>query len=640
MTVERRASSRARARRRRTSTAWSSASARSAWSPALTLDVEPAYEVRQRVFEGLAWDALFEHFDEITGGRLQRQRVHPLGRRRSTRCGSRAASTDAPEDVRGRPLRRAPGDRRPAPDPRHRPGQLHAPARPARPVVGPPAALPHGLHPEHRRGAAVRVPRAARSTPSAAIEAVRALGRPHPPGPPGLRDPHGRRRPAVDEPAVRPGHASRIHFTWAREPDAVARGARRRRGRARAVRRAPALGQALPRRRGGDRAALRAPARLRAPRRDARPARRVPQRAGSKPGYWVSDDGHDLRHHRQRLALASSSSASRARRPTASAPPASSRRSAERGAEMTARWGVPAFGSVAELLRRGGARLRHRLASPGRRRRTPRASSSALGARVLAETPPAPDLPGLRALWADVGGSGLVQVAEQYLLMPGARGAAGGGARGRDRRADLGAGLLDAPLPRGLDDPRAARRRLRAGGRVARGRSPRRWPTRSARRLDAATPRRRTPRRRSPRSTSAGGMGLYDFTDNQWWNPLRARRIVIRGSHGEIVDDRVVRLADPTTPVESPARAPPDRHRPQPRGRRPRPHQLRRARRLPQPVLGHAALRGRHRRRRAAGADRRLGARRGAGALPAGRGPAGPPDQPRDRGVASRPAAT
>jgi len=32
----------------------------------LSLDVEPAYEIRQRVFEGLAWDSLFEHFDEIT----------------------------------------------------------------------------------------------------------------------------------------------------------------------------------------------------------------------------------------------------------------------------------------------------------------------------------------------------------------------------------------------------------------------------------------------------------------------------------------------------------------------------------------------------------------------------------------------
>lgn len=32
----------------------------------LTLDVEPVYRVRQRVFEGLAWDALFENYDAIT----------------------------------------------------------------------------------------------------------------------------------------------------------------------------------------------------------------------------------------------------------------------------------------------------------------------------------------------------------------------------------------------------------------------------------------------------------------------------------------------------------------------------------------------------------------------------------------------
>jgi xylitol oxidase len=32
----------------------------------LTLDVEPAYEVRQRVFERLAWELLLERFDEIT----------------------------------------------------------------------------------------------------------------------------------------------------------------------------------------------------------------------------------------------------------------------------------------------------------------------------------------------------------------------------------------------------------------------------------------------------------------------------------------------------------------------------------------------------------------------------------------------
>jgi xylitol oxidase len=32
----------------------------------ITLDVEPAYQVSQQVFEGLRWDALFQHFDQIT----------------------------------------------------------------------------------------------------------------------------------------------------------------------------------------------------------------------------------------------------------------------------------------------------------------------------------------------------------------------------------------------------------------------------------------------------------------------------------------------------------------------------------------------------------------------------------------------
>jgi alditol oxidase len=32
----------------------------------VTLDVEPSYEVAQRVFVHLAWDALFDHFDEVT----------------------------------------------------------------------------------------------------------------------------------------------------------------------------------------------------------------------------------------------------------------------------------------------------------------------------------------------------------------------------------------------------------------------------------------------------------------------------------------------------------------------------------------------------------------------------------------------
>ena len=110
------------------------------------------------------------------------------------------------------------------------------------------------------------------------------------------------------------------------------------------------------------------------------------------------------------------------------------------------------------------------------------------------------------------------------------------------------------------------------------------------RRLDRRR-RRPPPRRpRSPRSTSAAGMGLYDFTDNQWWNPLRARRIVVRGTTGELVDDPFVRLVDRahrrSSRTSCPAR---HRFRPQPRGLRSGPHQRRRARRLSQPLLRRAA---------------------------------------------------
>jgi hypothetical protein len=47
------------------------------------------------------------------------------------------------------------------------------------------------------------------------------------------------------------------------------------------------------------------------------------------------------------------------------------------------------------------------------------------------------------------------------------------------------------------------------------------------------------------------GMGIYDFTDNQWWNPLRPDHLTVRGSEGEIHDEQVVRMLDPVTPAVS-----------------------------------------------------------------------------------------
>jgi predicted dehydrogenase len=173
------------------------------------------------------------------------------------------------------------------------------------------------------------------------------------------------------------------------------------------------------------------------------------------------------------------------------------------------------------------------------------------GVGVLAETPPAPDLPGLRALWRDVGTSGLVQVAEQYLLMP-AHAA---------RLAAVRDGLIGEPTSVQVSSTHLYHAVSMIRGLLGVGFEP---ATVSARAFTApladpvsagdgwhgdAEP--------GDRSTTlatldfGGRMGLYDFTDNQWWNPLRTRRIIVRGSTGELVDDRAVRLVDARTVVES-----------------------------------------------------------------------------------------
>jgi len=224
-------------------------------------------------------------------------------------------------------------------------------------------------------------------------------------------------------------------------------------------------------------------------------------------------------------------------------------RTAERGDEVTAAWGVPTFRTAAEVLETGPDYVITSVpwaVTPDSVREL-----VGLGARVLAETPPAPDLEGLRALWADVGESGRVQVAEQYLLMPGHAA----------RLAAVREGLIGEPTSVQVSSTHLYHAVSMMRGLLGVGFTP---VTVSARDFTApladplgfgdwrndATPK--------PAKTTIatldfgdGRMGLYDFTDNQWWNPLRFRRIVVRGSAGEIADDRLIRLADPTTPVQS-----------------------------------------------------------------------------------------
>lgn len=164
------------------------------------------------------------------------------------------------------------------------------------------------------------------------------------------------------------------------------------------------------------------------------------------------------------------------------------------------------------------------------------------GVRVLAETPPAPDADGLRKLWHDVGGSRLVQVAEQYMLMPGhaARlevvrsGALGtiGGVQVSSTHLYHATSMIRTFLDAGMAAATVSARTFAAP--LVDPLSPAGWSG------DLAPKERMTTI--ATLDFGDGRMGLYDFVDNQWWNPILSRRIVLRGSHGELVDDTVRRF--------------------------------------------------------------------------------------------------
>jgi xylitol oxidase len=186
----------------------------------ITLDVEPAYQVRQRVFDGLTWDALFEHFDAITSSGYSVSVFTRWGET-TDQVWVKSRVTDAPEPVDADLFgsRAAPSERHPIPgmDPVNSTEQLGVP--------GPWwDRLPHfrlGFTPS--AGDEIQSEYiVARSHAVAAIEAVRALA--------------GDVRPLLQVCEIRTIAADRlwlspqygqdtigIHFTWKRDEDAVRR---------------------------------------------------------------------------------------------------------------------------------------------------------------------------------------------------------------------------------------------------------------------------------------------------------------------------------------------------------------------------------------------------------------------------------
>jgi predicted dehydrogenase len=166
------------------------------------------------------------------------------------------------------------------------------------------------------------------------------------------------------------------------------------------------------------------------------------------------------------------------------------------------------------------------------------------GVHVLCETPPAPTLEGLQELWKQVGSSGLVQVAEQYLYLP--------GHAARLAITESGAigevGSVEVSSTHGYHAVSIMRGFLKSGFEPT---------TITTRQFEAplVDPLARAGWNEdlSPKNAKttislidfgAGKSGLHNFVDNQWHNQLRHRRIVVRGSRGELVDDSVIRLVD------------------------------------------------------------------------------------------------
>lgn len=173
------------------------------------------------------------------------------------------------------------------------------------------------------------------------------------------------------------------------------------------------------------------------------------------------------------------------------------------------------------------------------------------GKYVLCETPPAPDMEGLRRLWDETHDCReLIQIGEQYYRMPGHA----------SRLAVLRQGALSTVnsvqiASTHLYHAVSLMRCYLGIGRVAATVNARVFtsPMINPLQRDGWTV---DPEPEPIASTLAtvdfgdGRYGVYDFVDNQWWNPLLSRRVVVRASLGEMVDDTVLRWVD-GTPVTS-----------------------------------------------------------------------------------------
>jgi hypothetical protein len=211
-----------------------------------------------------------------------------------------------------------------------------------------------------------------------------------------------------------------------------------------------------------------------------------------------------------------------------------------------AEWGIPAFETIDELLQRKPDFVVISV---------PRDVSPSIilelashGVAVLAETPPATDLDGLTALWKDLPANARIQVAEQYPFQPlhAARLAfARSGKLGHISQAQIsvahgyhGVGLIRKFLNIGFENARIEAFEFNSS--ITDG------PNRNGPPAVEAE----VESKQSIATLRFGQkLGLFDFTSEQYFSWIRANRVLVRGTRGEIVNSDASYLIDAQTPI-------------------------------------------------------------------------------------------
>jgi len=223
-------------------------------------------------------------------------------------------------------------------------------------------------------------------------------------------------------------------------------------------------------------------------------------------------------------------------------------RDEEKGRAFEEKWKVPTFRTLDLLLEHAKPAFVvvsvSRPASPGFLREL-----AERGIPALAETPPAPDLPGLHELNELTRQGARIQVAEQYPFQPihaAQLALVESGRLGRITQCYVskshgyhGISLIRKLLGVGFEDVRIRAARFETPLVNGPGRS---GPPKEDKLVIA-------PRDLAWMEFQGGKLGLFDFEKDQHRSWIRSNHVNVRGERGEIYDGRVSWLADYATPV-------------------------------------------------------------------------------------------